>query len=218
MDRAERKQLCPSATPEAKDINYVVCCLIASNGKYSGRGKEHIENAEEFQKSGLRLKTIPSYANGKLKESMSFENINYEEIYNNGNWFDSTTYELFTSRFLFAVFQHPTINSGSFQGHKGELVLKSVFYWTMPQKDLDVAEKYWQSIRKSVLANKIYLDSFWKLSDKRYFHVRPKGTENSYKNAAINPNGGVADKYCYWFNVEYVSNIINMKEGSGDGI
>lgn len=40
--------------------------------------------------SGLR-KTIPSYADGWLKESMSFENINYEEICHNDDWFESTT-------------------------------------------------------------------------------------------------------------------------------
>ena len=60
-----------------------------------------------FVKSGLRLKTIPVFSNNRLKEAMSYENIDYEELYNNDNWFDSTTYELFSSRFLFMVFRHP---------------------------------------------------------------------------------------------------------------
>ena len=88
----------------AKDINYVVSCLIVSEGKYNGRGKQHIERADEFVKSGLRLKTIPVFSNNRLKEAMSYENIDYEELYNNDNWFDSTTYELFSSRFLFYGF------------------------------------------------------------------------------------------------------------------
>ena len=201
----------PGLNLKAKDIDYVSACLIASDGKLNGRGKQHIENAEEFKKSGLRFKTIPTYASGKVKESMSYENIDYQEIYDNDQWFDSTTYELFSSRFIFLVFRHPTINSGGFDYDYESLILDKVFFWTMPPKDLDVAEQYWTNIRTHVLKNEISLKYFWKLGDKKLFHVRPKGTANSYKNAAINPNGGKADKYCYWFNGEYVQNIINQK-------
>ena len=80
----------PGLMVNAKDINYVVSCLIVSEGKYNGRGKQHIERADEFVKSGLRLKTIPVFSNNRLKEAMSYENIDYEELYNNDNWFDST--------------------------------------------------------------------------------------------------------------------------------
>ena len=185
---------------------------IVSDGKYNGRGKQHIEKADEFVKSGLRLKTIPVFSNNRLKEAMSYENIDYEELYNNDNWFDSTTYELFSSRFLFMVFRHPNIQSGSFHFDYGPMILEKAFFWTMPQKDLKIAEEYWQDIRKHVLRNEIGLDYFWKAgwSNKngKHFHVRPKGTKNSYLGAADNPNGGKADKYCYWFNKEYVTNII----------
>ena len=44
----------PSLMVNAKDINYVVSCMIVSDGKYNGRGKKHIERADEFVKSGLR--------------------------------------------------------------------------------------------------------------------------------------------------------------------
>ena len=202
----------PGLIVNAKDINYVVSCLIVSDGKYNGRGKKHIERADEFVKSGLRLKTIPVYSNNRLKEAMSYENIDYEELYHNDNWFDSTTYELFSGRFLFMVFRHPNIQSGSFHFDYGPMILEKAFFWTMPQEDLKIAEEYWQDIRKHVLRNEIGLDYFWKAgwSNKngKHFHVRPKGTKNSYLGAADNPNGGKADKYCYWFNKEYVANII----------
>lgn len=205
----------PNANTEDYAINYRTASAIISDGLY-GCGKNgygFIEQSEEFEKSGLRLKTISEYKDGRLKEHMSYENIDYEEIFSNDNWLDSTTYELFTSRFLFVVFQHPTINSGSFKGHKNDLVLKHAFFWTMPQEDLNIAEEYWQDIRQHVLANEISLKKFWscKWSEKnnKNFHVRPKGTQASYKQAAENPNGGKADKYCYWFNREYVNKIIN---------
>lgn len=202
----------PGLMVNAKDINYVASCMIISDGTYNGRGKKHIENADEFVKSGLRLKTIPLFSDNRLKEAMSYENIDYEELYHNDNWFDSTTYELFSSRFLFMVFRHPNISKGSFHYDYGPMILEKAFFWTMPQKDLKIAEEYWQDIRKHVKNNEIGLDHFWKAGwskkNGKHFHVRPKGTKNSYLGAADNPNGGKADKFCYWFNKEYVTNII----------
>ena len=202
----------PGLMVNAKDINYVASCMIISDGTYNGRGKKHIENADEFVKSGLRLKTIPLFSDNRLKEAMSYENIDYEELYHNENWFDSTTYELFSSRFLFMVFRHPNISKGSFHYDYGPMILEKAFFWTMPQKDLKIAEEYWQDIRKHLKNNEIGLDHFWKAcwskKNGKHFHVRPKGTKNSYLGAADNPNGGKADKFCYWFNKEYVTNII----------
>lgn len=198
----------PNMDTKAKDINYVAACLIASDGKLNGRGNGHIEYTDEFKKSGLRLKTIPAFSNGRVKEAMSYENIDYEELYDNDDWLESTTYELFSSRFLFLVFRHPTISSGSFHYNYGPMILEKIFFWTMPSKDLDIAEEYWEDIRFHVLHNQIGLEFFWKASDHKLFHVRPKGTKSSYKNAATNPNGGMADKMCYWFNREYVTDII----------
>lgn len=33
--------------------------------------------------------------------------------------------------------------------------------------------------------------------------------------AEVNPNGGMADKYCYWFNAKYVKSIVEqmMRQG-----
>lgn len=193
----------------AKDINYRAGCLIASQGRCDGLGMNKIERTEEFRKSGIVMKTIPTYANGNIKESMSFRNIDYEEIYSNDQWIDSEAYEIFTGRFLMVQFKHPTINSGAFGEHAKELVLEKVFFWTMPQEDLAIAEKFWEDIRLNVRNNEIELDKFWSIKKHSKFHVRPKGTKTSYKNAAINPNGGMANKYCYWMNSEYVRTIVD---------
>lgn len=199
----------PDANLAAKDINYRAACLIASQGMCNGMGSNKIEHTDEFRKSGIVMKTIPTYANGKIKESMSFRNIDYEEVFSNDQWIDSELYEIFTGRFLMVQFRHPTINSGSFVGHSGELVLEKVFFWTMPQEDLAVAERYWENIRRNVRNNEIFLDRFWPAGRHCKFHVRPKGTKTSYKNAAVNPNGGMADKYCYWMNSDYVKTIVD---------
>ncbi len=204
------------ASVKSKDINYRIASLIVSDGKCTGSGSNKIELTEEFKKSGLTLKTVSLYSNGRVKESMSFRNIDYEEIYENDDWFNSEAYELFSSRFLFVVFRHPSINSGAFGCHSGELILEDAFFWTMPQADLETARLYWEDIRANVLADNIHLSSFWSLNNHRTFHVRPKGTAESYKKAAINPNGGFADKYCYWINSEYIKKIIQRRKIDND--
>lgn len=170
-----------------------------------------IDESEEFQKSGIRLKTVRVKHSGTIEQSMSFENIDYTEIYENEDWFESRLYEIFSSRFLFVIFKQKEPNKTIILNdeiEETEFVLDKVFFWTMPQEDLNDAEIYWNNIREKVLNNQIDLKNFFSLADDKKFHVRPKGTITSYKNAAINPHGGKADKYCYWFNAKYVKQII----------
>ena len=89
------------------------------------------------------------------------------------------------------------------------MILEKVFFWTMPLPDLEDAREYWENIRENVITDNIRLDAFWNLKMHRKFHVRPKGTKTSYKNSAYNPNGGSADKYCYWLNANYVKSIVD---------
>lgn len=194
-------QMKREATP-SKSKYFIMANAIVGNQKVS-----NVNRAEEFQKAGLTMKTIRMQKNGVLKESMSFENIDYQEIYDCDEWFDSKLYEIFSSRFLFVVFKETdgtiTLSDGS---KENRYVLEDVFFWTMPQKDLDVAEQYWENIRECVLSNKITPEYFWKISDKKNFHIRPKGRDAA--DLVPNPNGGFVKKYCYWFNSEYVKNII----------
>lgn len=88
-------------------------------------------------------------------------------------------------------------------------ILDKVFFWTMPTDDLEIAREYWEDIRRNVITDNIRRDAFWKLSDHRKFHVRPKATRETQK--AVNPNGGECNKFCYWFNAEYVKQIIDTE-------
>lgn len=102
-----------------------------------------------------------SFKNGRLKESMSFENIDYQEVFANENWTESRLYELFSSRFLFVVFKETDgkilLPSGK---EEPEYKLEKVAFWTMPQSDLRIAEEYWENIRKSVVENHISAEYF----------------------------------------------------------
>ncbi len=185
--------------------------LIASNGK-----SKKLSTAEEFQKSGISVKTVRLRQNGMPKEAMSFKNIDYNEIIENDDWLKSELYEIFTSRFMFVVFKpvaDRTISIYNERTKQPEIepayVLDKVFFWTMPGEDLRLAEEYWTDIRAAVLANNISADNFWSIADKRNFHVRPKAKNKQDK--AVNPNGGLCNKFSYWFNADYVKRIIDSK-------
>lgn len=186
-----------------------VSALIASNCE-----RKKLSSAEEFAKSGIIMKTIRLRKNGKPKEAMSFKNIDYCEIFENDEWVDSETYEVFTNKFMFVVFKpvegqkiKVTNNKTKEEAIEQSYILDSVFFWTMPAEDLETAYEYWQSIRHAVLDNNITPKAFWSIADNKKFHVRPKALTKSDKT--VNPHGGYADKYCYWFNADYVKQIID---------
>ena len=187
----------------AKSKYFVIANTIASNKKIG-----NVNLSEEFVKSGLTMKTIRINKNGKIKESMSFENIDYQEVYDCDEWTDSRLYELFTSRFMFVIFKE-TDNLLSLPNGKteSEYKLDKVAFWTMPQADLNVAMQYWENIRQCVKDDHISPEYFWGIKDNRDFHVRPKAT--LAKDMVDTPNGTKAKKYCYWFNAKYVKNIID---------
>lgn len=194
---------------QAKSKYADVAGLIASNSN-----SKRINNAEEFVKSGIIMKTVRLRNNGMPKEAMSFKNIDYQEILENDEWVESEVYELFTNRFLFVVFKPKEGETITIHNNKKNIdveeqsyVLDKVFFWTMSPQGLVHAQNYWEHIRETVAANKISLDNFWSISDKRDFHVRPKATRKIQYTS--NPHGGVAEKYCYWFNADFVKKIID---------
>lgn len=171
----------------------------------------NVNKTEEFKKAGLQMKTIRVELNGRIKEAMSFENIDYHEVLETDNWEDSRLYEIFTGRFLFVIYKADggKIKFFDYQNNKyveeNSYSLDSVFFWTMPSEDIALAEKYWNHIRQTIKDNHIDPKYFNSPQNER-FHVRPKGRDS--KDLADNPNGGKAKKYCYWFNNEYVREIV----------
>mgnify|MGYP002621889585 CR=1 FL=1 len=175
---------------------------LIANAIASSEKCPNVNRSEEFLKAGLTMKTIRVSANGNIKEAMSFENIDYLEIAECDEWYDSRLYELFSNRFMFVVFKEQTPKEEDF-------ILSDVFFWTMPETDLNGAEQYWDHIRDVVLKNKISDENWWKAKDRKKFHVRPKATKAT--DLAPTPQGGFAKKFCYWFNNDYVREIINNR-------
>ncbi|MFN0116972.1 MAG: MutH/Sau3AI family endonuclease [Elusimicrobiota bacterium] len=150
---------------------------------------------EEFEKAEVMMKTIRLEHSGALKESMSFPQIKYKEIINEDFWEDSYWHYALTRRFFLVVFQKDT---------QGNPVLQKVMFWTMPVQDLAVAEEFWQDTKQKIL-NDDY-ERFWKISDDKICHVRPKGINS--QDMMETPSGRVERKKCYWLNSAYIKKVI----------
>lgn len=194
---------------------------IAANAIVNVAKKSNVNQSEEFQKAGLVMKTIRIERDGTIRECMSFENIDYQEVFDNDNWTDSRLYEIFSNRFLFVVFRAtgkqmripaPEGSKNKYE-NEAEYILDDAFFWTMPQEDLVVAEEYWHDIRQKVQEDNICNGAFWKQGMHRKFHVRPKAQKA--RDRHISPVTGLptAQKLCYWFNSEYVKDIIDRHNG-----
>ena len=158
---------------------------------------------KEFEKANLQQKSIRLEPSGLLKESMVFSQIDYKGIVKEQEWEDSIWYETLTQRFLFVVFRK------SPEKDNKKAVLEKVFFWTMPHKDLAIAKCFWQDTKEKIAADDF--SHFWKLSDHKICHVRPKAKNNTDKMET--PSGRMITKKGYWLNAEYILDVIkaNMK-------
>ena len=69
--------------------------------------------------------------------------------------------------FLFVIFKQKEPNKTIILNdeiEETEFVLDKVFFWTMPQEDLNDAEIYWNNIREKVLNNQIDLKNIFQSS------------------------------------------------------
>lgn len=155
----------------------------------------------EFEKAEIAIKTIRLEANGRLKEAMSFPNINYKEVVKEQSWEDSALYEMFTQRFMFIIFRKPAVKNDK------QVRLEKVMFWTMPFEDLKQGKILWENTRAKVAAGNY--EHFIKSSENPVCHIRPKA-----QNAADTTEGAQGfqvKKMCYWLNRDYVFNQIKKE-------
>ena len=188
--RAIAKKLNATISTSPKAISYSICRAIL--------GVKELRIAE-FEKADLQLKTIRLEPNGNLKEAMSFQSIKYKEIINEEDWNESDWYRtIATQRFLFIVFRK--VKNGS----PSDAVLERVFFWAMPQTDIDSAEAFWRDTRDKVRAGDY--THFIKSSEHPVCHVRPKA--KNAEDTTDTPQGGKAKKLCYWLNRNYILGVV----------
>lgn len=199
---------------EAKGISY----NPQNKGRYARAASAvittevgNVNQSEEFRKSGIELKTVRLSRTGRPKEALPFENINYHEVWETRDegWPASRWYEICTGRFLFAVFRETDATEISYGNFVPVCVLEKVFFWTMPPKDLKVAEEFWLDILRNIESRTTAStrNNFWKERDDRNFHVRPKAKDAADKTST--PFEAETSKMCCWFNHAYVKAIVD---------
>lgn len=158
-------------------------------------------NAEEFEKAGIVVKTIRIQETGKIKESMSFPTFKFNELAHE-TWEDSTFGNyLRETRFLFVVYKYDS---------SGELILKGSQFWNMPYKDLEehvknVWEKTVNLLYGGLVITEVHgrhENNFPKASEDSVCHVRPHG--RNAKDVDVLPDGRECTKQCFWLNNTYI--------------
>jgi len=147
----------------------------------------------EFEKAGIKLKTIRLDSKGRMTQEMSFKNFRYVDIVNE-DWEESTFFEEIQRKFLFVVFAE--------QGNGTEILLKAGF-WNMPYEDREEAGDVWRETKRRVQANHY---SFPAISETRVAHVRPHGKNKEDKYPT--PQGNYETKNGFWLNKKYLQNVI----------
>ncbi len=187
---------------ERKAKNYLNLITKDLIGKLFGKEYKRIN---ELEKSGIELKCILLGHNGTLKESMSYEQINYCEIIEE-EWFDSTIRDKFENKkHLWIVFRATKGYNRQSELELNEIIFEKAMYWNMPIVDL---EKHYHRLWKDTV-EKIKLgkyNEFMKISDNSIGHVRPKG--KNVEDVMITPQGTYERKKCFWLNAKYVANQI----------
>ena len=157
-------------------------------------------NAEEFVKANVVVKTIRLNENNRIKESMSFPTFKFKELVKE-EWETSTFGEyLSETRFLFVVYK--------FDGDV--LRLKGCQFWNIPYHDLEVEVRSVWEKTKEVLINGLQIEerngkkynNFPGSSQNTVCHVRPhaRNAQDTYEL----PDGRMYPKQCFWLNNTYI--------------
>lgn len=158
-------------------------------------------NAEEFVKANIVIKTIRIAKNDKIKENMSFPTFKFKELIKE-DWDNSTFGNyLRETRFFFIVFKFDENNI---------LRLKGCQFWNIPYDDLETDVKNVWEKTVSVLKDGLKVEivngkrrnNFPKASENRVSHVRPHAinADDTYEL----PDGRQYPKQCFWLNNTYI--------------
>ena len=182
------------------------------------------ENAEEFEKANIEIKTIRVEKNNRTKESMSFPAIKIKKFVNE-NFENSEIYNFFSEKkFLFVVFK---------KNETDEYQLTGAKFWNMPIDELETVgmtewnlyrNKFKKGVNFKIEKQKdekiIVRNDLPKKSETKIFHLRPHARKSKYvingieygngncKDTDELPNGDKMTKQSFWLNNSYIIKII----------
>lgn len=163
-------------------------------------------NAEEFVKANIKVKTIRIDKNNTIKENMSFPTFDFISI-TKQDWEESEFYELLSStKFLFIVYH---------EREDGLYNFDHAQFWNIPYKTLNgEVKEVWEETKQIALnppsvlkqVNGKYKGIFPKKTDNPVCHVRPHGKDSKDTLPLI--DGREYPKQCFWLNNSYILSVI----------
>ena len=154
----------------------------------------------ELLDAGVDLRVVQADPSFMPYESLSFPAFRYQELIRE-DWTES---ELLSrlDRFLFVP-----IIGGKGLGEVGDCVVQAPFTWHPSETDLDLMEAEWTMFRDEIAAGRAL--SLTPRTRTQRLHVRPKGKDGLDTDPA--PSVGPVVRKCFWFNLEFVADILRAE-------
>ncbi len=149
---------------------------------------------EEFEKAGIKPKTIRLKKNGRPKEAISFPAFDYFEVAQT-SFEDSEFFEYLQQKYLFVLYREDS---------DGNYRLCDVCLWQMPESDYPEARKCYEQMQQNIRDGRG--DISVKSSENRCCHVRPHARDAS--DTKPQPFGPPVTKKCFWLNQPYLKGEI----------
>lgn len=148
----------------------------------------------EFEKAGIKPKTMRLKRGGRPKEAVSFPAFDYRELAER-DFADSDFLDYLEQKYLFVVYR---------EGNDGTYRLSGVCFWQMPDGDIPEARRCYDQMRDNVRTG--HADVSVKSSENRCCHVRPHGRNS--RDTCPTFYGTPVVKKCFWLNQEYLQEQI----------
>lgn len=157
-------------------------------------GMEEDSRIEEFEKAGIKTKTIRLKRSGLPKEAVSFPAFDYFKLLDRS--FEESDFRSYLiQKYLFVVYREDAT---------GDFRLSDVCFWQMPDADLEEACRCYEQMRDNVRKGRA--DISVKSTENRCCHVRPHGRDGG--DTAPQPYGPDVVKKSFWFNQVYLKEEI----------
>ena len=151
----------------------------------------------EFEKAGIKTKTMRIKRNGVPRESISFPVFSYLELAERP-FEESEFLTYLKQKYLFVVYRESDKDRGTF-------LLDEVLLWQMPDRDLLEAKRCYEEMRRRVRAGRA--DESVRSTENRCCHVRPHAKNR--EDVLPTPYGSFETKKCFWLNAKYIGEEID---------
>lgn len=154
----------------------------------------------EFEKAGIKTKTMRLQRNGVPRESVSFPTFSYFDV-SEQPFEESDFYGCLRQKYLFVIYREETEERGVFR-------LAQVLFWQMPDRDLLEAKRCYEEMQRRINAG--HAERSVTSRENRCCHVRPHGRNKA--DTLPTPYGTQETKKCFWINARYIGEEIDRVE------